>query len=61
MQRNFGGMRMQVDVWKESQLSEVAAKLVTYRAFIEGGLEVPKHLARPVHELYFNPQYGIRR
>ena len=27
------------------------------RAFIEGDLEVPRHLARRVHELYFNPQY----
>ena len=28
-----------------------------YRAFIESNLEVPKHLARPVHDLYFAPQY----
>lgn len=27
------------------------------RAFIEGDLEVPKHLARRVHELYFDPQH----
>ena len=57
MQRNFDGMRKQVDGWKESQLSDINAKLVIYRAFIESDLEVPKHLARPVHELYFNPQY----
>jgi len=53
MQRNFDGMRKQVDTWKESQLSDVAAKLVIYRAFIESDLEVPKALARPVHDLYF--------
>ena len=57
MQRNFDGMRKQVDTWKESQLSDVEAKLVIYRAFIESDLEVPKHLARPVHDLYFAPQY----
>ena len=57
MQRNFDGMRKQVDTWRESQLSDVAAKLVIYRAFIEADLEVPKHLAKPVHDLYFNPQY----
>ena len=57
MQRNFDGMRKQVDTWKESQLSDVEAKLVIYRAFIESELEVPKHLARPVHDLYFAPQY----
>src|SRR5437867_5426422 len=32
------------------------AKLIIYRAFIESDLEVPKHLARPVHDLYFSPQ-----
>jgi hypothetical protein len=57
MQRNFGGMRSQVEAWRESQLSDVSAKLIIYRAFIESELEVPKHLARPVHDLYFNPQH----
>jgi hypothetical protein len=57
MQRNFDGMRQQVEGWKQSQLSDAAAKLVIYRAFIESDLEVPKHLARPVHDLYFNPQH----
>ena len=33
------------------------AKLTIYRAFIEGDLEVPKHLARRVHDLYFTPQH----
>ena len=31
------------------------AKLTIYRAFIEGDLDVPKHLARSIHEIYFNP------
>ena len=57
MQRNFDPMRRQVETWKQSQLSDVAAKLLIYRAFIESDLEVPKHLARPVHELYFSPQH----
>src|ERR1051326_1201115 len=39
MQRNFDGMKMQVEAWQESQLSEVSAKLIIYQAFIEGGLE----------------------
>ena len=50
-------VRKQVEGWKESQLSDVEAKLVIYRAFIESDLEVPKHLARPVHDLYFSPQH----
>jgi hypothetical protein len=50
-------MSKQVDRWKDSQLTEVTAKLIIYRAFIESDLEVPKHLARPVHDLYFSPQH----
>ena len=57
MQRNFDGMRTQVDAWRESQLSDTVAKMIIYRAFIESDLEVPKHLARPVHELYFSPKH----
>ncbi len=57
MQRNFEPMRRQVEGWKSQQLSPEMAKLTIYRAFIEGHLEVPKHLGRRVHELYFNPQH----
>ena len=57
MQRNFDPMRHQVDRWRATQLSAEAAKLTIYRAFIEGELEVPKHLSRRVHDLYFNPQH----
>jgi hypothetical protein len=57
MQRNFDGMRLQVKGWRESQLSDVSARLIIYQAFIEGGLEVPKALARLVHDLYFSPQH----
>jgi hypothetical protein len=57
MQRNFEPMRRQVEDWRANQLSDDAAKLVIYRAFIEGDLEVPKHLARVVHCRYFNPQH----
>jgi hypothetical protein len=31
--------------------------MIIYEAFIEGELEVPKHLARRVHDHYFNPAY----
>lgn len=57
MQRNFEPMRKQVEGWRQLQLSDADAKLVIYRAFIEGDLEVPRHLARLVHQLYFEPQY----
>lgn len=57
MQRNFEPMRRQVETWRASQLSDEAAKLIIYRAFIEGELDVPKHLARVVHRRYFDRQY----
>ena len=28
-----------------------------YEVFIEGRLEAPKHVARTVHDLYFQPKY----
>jgi hypothetical protein len=57
MQRNFKPMVEGVERWRDSQLSDVAARLIIYQAFIEGELDVPRHLARPVHDLYFNPQH----
>ena len=57
MQRNFEPMRKQVENWRAEQLSAAVAHLTIYRAFIEGDLDVPRHLARRVHDLYFNPQH----
>ena len=57
MQRNFEPMQQQIAVWRQSELTNVTAKLLIYEAFVEGELEVPKHLARRVHDLYFQPQY----
>jgi len=55
MQRNFEPMRRQVETWRAQQLNTATAKLIIYRAFIEGELDVPKHLSRRVHDLYFEP------
>jgi hypothetical protein len=57
MQRNFAPMQKQVEGWRGYQLSDAAAKLLIYHAFIEDGLEAPKHLARRVNDLYFDPQF----
>ena len=57
MQRNFEPMRKQVELWRQSELTDVTAKMIIYQAFIESELEVPRHLARRVHDLYFDPQY----
>jgi hypothetical protein len=46
MQRNFGPMQNQVEAWRETELSNVAAKMTVYEAFIESELEAPKHLVR---------------
>src|SRR5271166_3846262 len=57
MQRSFEPMRKQVEAWQRSELTDVTAKVVIYEAFVEGRLEAPKHLARSVHDLYFEPKY----
>jgi hypothetical protein len=57
MQRNFEPMRKQIEGWRQSQLTDDQAKLIIYRAFVEGDLEAPKHLVRAVHDHYFDPQY----
>jgi hypothetical protein len=46
-----------VEAWQRSQLTDVTAKVVIYEAFFQGRLEIPKHLARTVHDLYFEPKY----
>src|SRR6202050_3119445 len=60
MQRSFEHMRKQVEAWQESELTDVTAKRVIYEAFVEGKLEAPKHLARPVHDLYFVGNRSVR-
>jgi hypothetical protein len=57
MQRNFEPIRKQVAAWQRSELTDGTAKVVIYEAFVEGRLEAPKHLARTVHDLYFEPKY----
>jgi Domain of unknown function (DUF932) len=57
MQRNFDPMRKQIEGWRQNQITDEQAKLVIYRAFVEGDLEAPKHLVRAVHDHYFDPQY----
>jgi hypothetical protein len=58
MQRNFEPMCKQVEAWKGTRLPpacrrgrDESAKLVISRSFVEGELDVPKHLARRVHDL----------
>jgi len=53
MPRNFETMRKQVEAWQKTELTDATAKVVIYEASVEGRLEAPKHLARSVHDLYF--------
>jgi hypothetical protein len=46
-----------VETWQRSELTDVTAKVVIYEAFVEGKLEAPQHVARVVHDLYFEPKY----
>jgi hypothetical protein len=55
MQRNFEPMKRQVQQSQESQLSDVTAKLIIYRAFVDGELEAPSSLMVTVHRNYFQP------
>src|SRR5262245_2690981 len=58
IQRNFEPLRQQVETWRSRQITDDQAKLVIYRAFIEGGLSVPRALTRDVHRNYFEPTHS---
>lgn len=57
MQRHFEPMRREIDAWRNHSLPDDAARLLIYRAFVEGKLHAPRHLARAVHDLYFQPEH----
>ncbi len=37
--------------------SDASAKLVSHLAFVGAELDIPHHLDRTVHDLYFNPRH----
>jgi hypothetical protein len=55
LQRNFEPMKRQVEQWQESQIPDETAKLIIYRAFVDGELEAPSSLMVAVHRHYFQP------
>lgn len=57
MQRAFTPMREQVERWQEGQLTDAAAKLILYAAFVEGQFEAPRSLITSVHRHYFEPEH----
>jgi hypothetical protein len=56
-QRGFEPMQIQVNHWKDTQVSDDEARLTIFRAFIEDALDAPKHLAREVWKNWVQPQY----
>ena len=58
IQRNFEPLRQQVETWRSRQITDAQAKLVIYRAFVEGDLSAPRMLARDVHRYYFEPTHS---
>lgn len=54
MQRNFDPLRKQVELWQQSSLTDEAAKLAIYNAFIEEKMKIPARLLPKVHHAYFN-------
>lgn len=57
MQRGFEPLRRQITGWQDHSLSDEQAKLIIYKALVEGHADAPKHLIQHVHQHYFEPQY----
>jgi hypothetical protein len=57
IQRNFEPLQRQLETWRQTQITDDRAKLILYKAFVEGELEAPRSLLPEVHRLYFNAQY----
>jgi Domain of unknown function (DUF932) len=57
IQRNFEPIRRQVETWRQTQITDIQARLIIYAAFVEGKLDAPKSLLPEVHRLYFEPEY----
>ena len=57
MQRNFEPLARHIELVRQVPITDDNAKLTIYRAFVEGELAAPRHLARAVHENYFQPAH----
>jgi hypothetical protein len=55
--RGFEPLKAKVEEMREMSLSDISAKLIIYRAFLDRSVKgIPRHLMPLVHELYFHPQ-----
>ena len=55
MQRNFGPLKQQVDEWQAHAVVNGFGKAADLPGVHRGRTGFPKHLARRVHDLYFQP------
>lgn len=53
MQRGFAPLKAQIDEWQQQPLSDDAARLIIYRAFLED--RFPRTIMAEVHKCYFEP------
>lgn len=57
IQRGFEPLKRQVEMMRESVLTEEEVKLIIYRAFLDRTIKgIPRHLMPLVHDLYFHPK-----
>ena len=57
MQRGFEPLVQHIEGWRQTAVTDADAKMLIYRAFVQGELEAPRHLARIVHDEYFLPTH----
>lgn len=58
MHRSFEPMARRINAWANHSLTDDAARLIIYRAFIErDGIAIPRHLGPLIHQEYFEPTY----
>lgn len=56
-QRHFDQVTAHINAFQNHQLPDVTAREIIYHAFIGDQLDAPKHLARRVHQEYFEPRH----
>jgi len=56
-QRGFEPLKQRVESWRETVITDDHARLSIFKAFIEGQLDAPKHLARDVWQHWLTPAH----
>jgi hypothetical protein len=59
--RSFEPLKEQIKRWQNLEISDSAAKLIIYEAFLDGRVKLPRALLAVVHETYFKPEHEAFR